>query len=65
MSLLMLLVRQAFSQRRKILRNTLAGLLTPESIRAAGVDPGVRPETLGLAKFAALSRQLAGGNPAQ
>ena len=56
-----LLVRQAFSQRRKILRNTLAGLLTPAAIQAAGVDPGVRPETLGLAEFAALSRQLAGG----
>jgi len=55
------LVRQAFSQRRKILRNTLAGLLTPAAIQAAGVDPGVRPETLGLAEFAALSRQLAGG----
>ena len=59
------LVRQAFSQRRKTLRNTLAGLLTPASIQAAGIDPGVRPETLGLAEFAALSRQLAGGNPAQ
>ena len=56
-----LLVRQAFSQRRKVLRNTLAGLLTPAAIQAAGVDPGVRPETLGLAEFAALSRQLAGG----
>ena len=56
-----LLVRQAFSQRRKTLRNTLAGLLTPAAIQAAGVDPGVRPETLGLAEFAALSRQLAGG----
>ena len=55
------LVRQAFSQRRKVLRNTLAGLLTPAAIQAAGVDPGVRPETLGLAEFAALSRQLVGG----
>ncbi|MFO1430599.1 MAG: 16S rRNA (adenine(1518)-N(6)/adenine(1519)-N(6))-dimethyltransferase RsmA [Candidatus Competibacteraceae bacterium] len=56
------LVRQAFSQRRKTLRNTLAGLLTPAAIQAAGVDPGVRPETLGLAELVALSRQLAIGN---
>ncbi|HOB62184.1 MAG TPA: 16S rRNA (adenine(1518)-N(6)/adenine(1519)-N(6))-dimethyltransferase RsmA [Candidatus Competibacteraceae bacterium] len=48
-------VRRAFSQRRKTLRNALRGLLTADQIEAAGVDPGARPETLDLAAFAALS----------
>lgn len=52
------LVRESFSQRRKTLRNNLRRLLSAEAITAAGVDPGVRPETLGLAEFAALSNAL-------
>jgi 16S rRNA (adenine1518-N6/adenine1519-N6)-dimethyltransferase len=40
------LVAQAFSMRRKRLSNGLRGLLSPEEIRAAGVDDGVRPEDL-------------------
>lgn len=54
------IVAQAFSQRRKTLRNTLRGLLDEAAIRAAGVDPGARPQTLSLESFAALSRVLAG-----
>jgi len=49
-------VRLAFAQRRKTLRNSLRGLLDAEQIRTAGIDPGARPETLDLAAFAALSR---------
>ena len=52
------LVRQAFATRRKTLRNCLRGLLEPEQIESAGIDPGLRPEALGLAEFAALSRLL-------
>jgi 16S rRNA (adenine1518-N6/adenine1519-N6)-dimethyltransferase len=52
------LVRQAFSQRRKTLRNTLRGMLDAADIEAAGVYPGARPGTLGLAEFAALSNRL-------
>ena len=52
------LVAQAFSQRRKTLRNSLRGLLEAAAIEAAGVDPGARPETLDLAQFAALARML-------
>ncbi len=48
-------VRRAFAQRRKTLRNSLRGLLDVDQIKAAGVDPVARPETLGLAAFAALS----------
>ena len=54
------LVRQAFSQRRKTLRNTLRRLLDVEEIRAVGVDPGARAETLGLEEFTALANRLAG-----
>ncbi len=53
------LVRTAFSQRRKTLRNTLKTLLDSERIEAAGVDPGARPETVDLAGYVALANQLA------
>lgn len=40
------LVNQAFSMRRKTLRNALKGLVSPEGIAAAGLDPGARPESV-------------------
>ncbi|MDQ7017298.1 MAG: 16S rRNA (adenine(1518)-N(6)/adenine(1519)-N(6))-dimethyltransferase RsmA, partial [Gammaproteobacteria bacterium] len=49
------LVRQAFSQRRKTLRNTLKTLLSADQIEACDIDPSVRAETLSLAQFATLS----------
>jgi 16S rRNA (adenine1518-N6/adenine1519-N6)-dimethyltransferase len=49
------IVRRAFSQRRKTLRNSLRDVLDAAHIEAAGIDPGARPETLGLDAFAALS----------
>ena len=54
------IVAQAFSQRRKTVRNSLRGLLSAEAISAAGIDPNARPQTLGLAEFAALSNSLKG-----
>jgi 16S rRNA (adenine1518-N6/adenine1519-N6)-dimethyltransferase len=51
-------VTAAFGQRRKTLRNSLAGLLTSAQIAAAGVDAAARPETLPPEQFAALARQL-------
>jgi len=53
------LVRQAFSQRRKTLRNTLKGLLSEQAIQATGTDPSARPESISLEQFAALANQLA------
>jgi 16S rRNA (adenine1518-N6/adenine1519-N6)-dimethyltransferase len=47
----------AFGQRRKTLRNALASVLDEAAIRAAGVEPGVRAETLSTAAFVALARQ--------
>ena len=53
------LVRQAFAQRRKTLRNTLRELLDASEISAAGVDPSLRAETLTLNEFAALANRAA------
>jgi 16S rRNA (adenine1518-N6/adenine1519-N6)-dimethyltransferase len=53
-------VGQAFSMRRKTLRNSLRKLLDAEQIEAAGIDPGIRPESLGLEQFAALSNLISG-----
>jgi len=49
------LVTAAFAQRRKTLRNTLRELLEADAMRAAGIDPGRRAETLSLAEFALLA----------
>ena len=50
------LVRQAFSQRRKTLRKSLKAMTKPACFDQAGVDPGLRPEQLGLEGFLALAR---------
>ena len=55
------LVKQAFSQRRKTLRNTLRGAVTEQQMRAAGIDANRRAETLSLEEYAALSNE-AGAN---
>ena len=52
------LVTAAFSQRRKTLRNTLAGLCDSEAILAAGCDPKARAETLSLDQFIELARRF-------
>lgn len=52
------LVNQAFSQRRKTLRNSLRNMIDASNMEAAGIDPGARPETLGLAEFAKLSQLI-------
>ncbi len=51
-------VSTAFSQRRKTLRNALRSLLEAEDIVATGIDPGLRPETLSPAQFAALAARV-------
>lgn len=53
------IVAAAFATRRKTLRNALAGLLSGDELRAAGIDPSRRGETLTLAEFAALGATLA------
>jgi len=53
-----LVVRQAFGQRRKTLRNSLGKLLDSSQIADAGVDPGLRAEALSMNDFAKLSRLI-------
>ncbi|MCL1801382.1 MAG: 16S rRNA (adenine(1518)-N(6)/adenine(1519)-N(6))-dimethyltransferase RsmA [Promicromonosporaceae bacterium] len=53
----------AFAQRRKTLRQSLAGLAGSASaaetaLRASGIDPSARGETLGIEQFARLAEQL-------
>lgn len=61
---LMKVVRAAFGQRRKTVRNSLAaGLELPveeveAAIKRAGIDPEARAESLGLTQFAKLTEAL-------
>lgn len=48
-------VAAAFGQRRKTLRRALSHLIDRDLIRAAGIDPGARPETLTPADFNTLA----------
>lgn len=57
--LLATMVGQAFSQRRKTLRNSIKSLLDEDAIRQCDIDPGTRPEQLSLAQFACLSNRYA------
>jgi 16S rRNA (adenine1518-N6/adenine1519-N6)-dimethyltransferase len=52
-------VREAFGQRRKTLRNSLSGLCTADEIAAAGLRPQARAEELAVAEFVALANRLA------
>ena len=50
------IVREAFSQRRKTLRNGLRNSLNAEQIESAGIQASQRPETLSLDDFVRLSQ---------
>lgn len=51
-------VLKAFSQRRKVLRNCVAGMFTENELIDAGLDPQVRPETVSLEQFVSLANRL-------
>ena len=51
-------MRTAFNQRRKMLRRSLAGVVTPEQFAAAGIEPTARPEELDVAAWCALAETL-------
>jgi 16S rRNA (adenine1518-N6/adenine1519-N6)-dimethyltransferase len=58
----------AFAQRRKTLRAALAGWAgsaaeAERALRAAGIDPGRRGESLGIAEFAAIAAARSGAGP--
>ena len=54
------LIRSAFNQRRKTLRNSLSGFLAKEALQEfldnKGIDKNVRPEDLTLGQFAELTK---------
>lgn len=52
------LVAAAFSQRRKTLRNAVSSVCDAATIAAAGVDPRVRGEALGVADFVRLANTI-------
>ena len=54
------LVTQAFSQRRKTLRNCLKNLLDEKQIESVDIDPKRRPETLSVEEFVNLANLLPG-----
>lgn len=52
------LVRTAFSQRRKTLKNTLKNLCTSEQLNKIGIDPAQRAESVPLEQFISLHELL-------
>ena len=48
------LVRAGFAQRRKMLRRSLSGVVTPEQFERAGVASDARPEELDVAAWGRL-----------
>ena len=54
-SCLKLLVKTAFGQRRKTLRNALKGVVTSEEFAAAKIDPSLRAESISPDEFVRLS----------
>ncbi len=54
-----LVVAKAFSQRRKVIRNCLAGMFSEQDLIDTGIDPQARPETVPVESFVALANRLA------
>jgi 16S rRNA (adenine1518-N6/adenine1519-N6)-dimethyltransferase len=54
------LVRAGFATRRKMLRNSLAGVVDVTAFDRAGVSPQSRPEELGVEEWARLAHEAAG-----
>ena len=52
------LIRQAFSQRRKTIKNNLKGFCTVDQLEAAGINAGARPQELGVNDYVKLYQQL-------
>ncbi|SFD36481.1 16S rRNA (adenine(1518)-N(6)/adenine(1519)-N(6))-dimethyltransferase RsmA [Massilia yuzhufengensis] len=51
-------VAKAFSQRRKVIRNCVAGMFTEAQLVEAGIDPSLRPEAVTLEQYVALANLL-------
>ncbi len=58
-------VAQAFSMRRKTLRNSLRQYLSEDQLTALKIDPQARPENLGLLEFVRVADYIAELDPTQ
>lgn len=56
------LVSKAFSARRKTLSNALRGLVERDSIKTAGIDPGLRPEQIEPQAYRRLADLISNGD---
>ena len=52
------IVRTAFNQRRKTLRNALKEVINGKQLQALNIDPSARPETLRLEQFVTIANNL-------
>jgi 16S rRNA (adenine1518-N6/adenine1519-N6)-dimethyltransferase len=52
------LVAQAFSQRRKTIRNSLRTMLDESVLKSVGIDPGLRAEAIAIADYVRLANTL-------
>lgn len=52
------LVKQAFSQRRKTIRNTLKSLCSAEQLEQAGIEARLRPENISVEQYVTLCNLL-------
>jgi 16S rRNA (adenine1518-N6/adenine1519-N6)-dimethyltransferase len=52
------LVAQAFSQRRKTIRNALRKVTDAATLESVGIDPGLRPEAISIADYVRLANTL-------
>ena len=59
------LVRSGFNQRRKMLRNSLAGMIDSDQFEAAGIEGTRRPEELSLDEWRQLAAVTGPGRPAE
>ncbi|MDQ6783598.1 MAG: 16S rRNA (adenine(1518)-N(6)/adenine(1519)-N(6))-dimethyltransferase RsmA [Actinomycetota bacterium] len=57
-------VRAGFAQRRKMLRRSLAGVVSPEAFASAGIDPTMRAEDLDVEAWGRLAVAAQGPAPA-
>jgi 16S rRNA (adenine1518-N6/adenine1519-N6)-dimethyltransferase len=55
------IVRAAFNQRRKTLKNSLKNIIPPDALQGIlsemSVDPGIRPEMLSLEDFLTIAKK--------
>jgi 16S rRNA (adenine1518-N6/adenine1519-N6)-dimethyltransferase len=56
------IVKNAFSQRRKTIRNTLKNICVDDDFQSANIDPGARAEALAIKDYVALSNHLSRQN---